>query len=492
MRRRIILGIVYYSMVRIPCLICKGGAPGNRRNIIRQGFVLGRNMGKMNLVNLKKAIYYLKRNGWKNTVNAVAERLDSKGQPDYRFEPVSRETLQRQREQTAAGFSHILFSIVVPAYRTPEAYLREMLESVINQTYSGWELILADATEDDSVRKIVETYKDSRVKYHRLAANSGISENTNVGIACASGDYVGLLDHDDVLTENALFEMASAIEQGRKQGIELQLLYSDEDKCDGEMKKFYEPNIKEKFNLDLLLSNNYICHFLVMKREMIQELKLRKEYDGAQDFDLVLRAADMLKGREKETAHIPLVLYHWRCHASSTAENPRSKMYAYDAGRRAVQDFVNGRGWKAVAVDTEHLGFYRLKYQENPFKVRPELGAVGGRVVSRGRIIGGRLTGEGKALYGGLPVSYSGYMHRAVLQQDAEVLDIRNLELRKSLWELFSDVVGIPYTVLPGTGIFDVSTLPENTDYIRVSIKLSKALRERGYTLLYLPERASV
>lgn len=448
-------------------------------------------MGKMNLVNLKKAIYYLKRNGWKNTVNAVAERLDSKGQPDYRFEPVSREALQRQREQAAAGFSYVLFSIVVPAYRTPEAYLREMLDSVINQTYSGWELILADATEDDSVRKVVETYKDSRVKYHRLAANNGISENTNEGIACASGDYVGLLDHDDVLTENALFEMASAIEQSRGQGMELQLLYSDEDKGDGGMQKFYEPNLKEKFNLDLLLSNNYICHFLVVKREMMQELKLRKEYDGAQDFDLVLRAADRLKGREKETAHIPMVLYHWRCHALSTAENPRSKMYAYDAGRRAVQDFVDSRGWKAKAVDTEHLGFYRLEYRGNPLEIRPELGAVGGRVVSRGKIIGGRLTEEGEALYGGLPVSYSGYMHRAVLQQDAEVLDIRNLELRKSLREFFEEVMGVPYVTLPETEIFDVSALPENADYVRASVKLSKALRERGYMLLYLPERTT-
>lgn len=446
-------------------------------------------MGKINLANLKKTIYYLKRNGIKSAVNAVRESLDAGSGEDYVFTPASPEMLRFQREQAASGFSKLLFSIVVPAYRTPGVYLREMLESVIRQTYPGWELILADASGDDSVRRIAETYQDSRIKYHRLEANKGIAENTNEGIACAAGDYVGLLDHDDVLTENALFEMAAAIEEGRKQGIELQLLYSDEDKCDGGATRFYEPNIKEKFNLDLLLSNNYICHFLVMKRELIQELKLRKEYEGAQDFDLVLRAAGRLQGHEEKIVHVPMVLYHWRCHSSSTAENPQSKRYAYDAGRRAVQDFADCRGWKAIARDTEHLGFYRLEYQGNPLEIRQELGALGGRVVSRGKIVGGRMNDEGEALYGGLPVSYSGYLHRAALQQDAETLDIRNLELRSSLRELFAEILGVPYVTLPGTETFDASTLPAETDCREASLRLARALRERGYLLLYLPER---
>ena len=476
--------------MQIPCPICEGGAPGPAGNRPGRDFCYyGDRMGKINFANLKKTAYYLKRNGIKSTLGALRERLAEGRQPEYRREPLSRETLQLQREQSETGFSQLMFSIVVPAYRTPEPFLREMLESVISQTYPRWELILADASGDDSVKSVALTYEDSRIRYYRLSRNGGIAENTNEGISLAEGDYVVLLDHDDVLTENALYEMASAIEESRKNNIKLQMLYSDEDKCNGDGTKFYEPHFKEKFNLDLLLSNNYICHLLVMKRELIQDLKLRKEYDGAQDFDLVLRASDRLMEDEREVVHIPLVLYHWRCHATSTAENPRSKLYAYEAGRRAVQDFADRHGWRAKATDTEHVGFYCLKYEGNVLDERKDVGALGGRLTAGRKTAGGRMNDRGECIYSGLPVSFSGYMHRAVLQQDAEVLDIRNLELRSSLRDLFREVMGVDYATLPGTEIFDVSKLPEGTDYIEASVRLCKVLRERGYRLLYLPER---
>ena len=175
-------------------------------------------MGKFSIANLKKTAYYLKRNGFRKTLGAVAERLGGDGQPDYEWIPVSSQVLEKQREE-AAGFSGVKFSVVVPAYRTPERYLREMLESLIRQSFPCWELILADATEDDSVKSVAESYKDARIRYHRLPSNNGIAENTNVGIGLAEGDYIGLLDHDDVLTENALFEMAAAVRQAMEQGI---------------------------------------------------------------------------------------------------------------------------------------------------------------------------------------------------------------------------------------------------------------------------------
>ena len=446
-------------------------------------------MRKINFANVKKTAYYLKRNGVVSTISAVRERLATGKQPEYQWVPVLRETLEQQREQAEGGFSQLLFSIVVPAYHTPEPFLREMLESVIRQTYVNWELILADASEDDSVKSVAETYREPRIKYFPLNGNGGISQNTNEGISRAEGDYIVLLDHDDLLTENALYEVASTIEESRRHGITLQLLYSDEDKCNGEGTSFYEPHFKEKFNLDLLLSNNYVCHLLVMKRELMQDLKLRREYDGAQDFDLVLRAADRLMENENMIAHLPLVLYHWRCHSSSTAENPQSKLYAYEAGRRAVQDFADRRGWKVKVKDTEHLGFYRVEYEGNLLEQRQDIGAVGGRLIAGRKTVGGRMDGNGECIYGSLPVSYSGYMHRAVLQQDAEVLDIRNLELRGSLRQLFAEVLGVEYVSLPGTEIFDASKLPDHTNYIEASIKLCRALRERGYRLLYLPER---
>ena len=484
-------------------------------------------MGILNKANLKKTIYYLKRNGFRKTISTLRERLEGCRQATYQWKPVSEEEKAVQRQRAAEGFSDVCFSIVVPTYHTPEKYLQEMISSVIKQTYPRWELILVDATEDreaedreaengetenkeavdgkaddtkksavidiggNRIKRVAESYGDSRICYHHIPFNGGIAANTNQGIALVSGDYVGLLDHDDMLTENALYEMAARIEQERQNGVEPQILYSDEDKCNGEGTEFYDPNFKEKFNQDLLLSNNYICHFMVMKRELIQKLQFRREYDGAQDFDLVLRGVYevLAGGQESQIVHIPAVLYHWRCHTGSTAENPQSKGYAYEAGKRAVQDFADRKGWKARAVDTEHLGFYRLEYQEDVFKMRPELAALGGPVVQAGKIVGGRMSKEGRVLYEGLPVSYSGYLHRAVLQQEAEALDLRNIAVREELWGLFEEVTGVPYMPLAGTGIFDPSVLPDGTDLRILGVKLGAAFRRRGYWLLYLPER---
>lgn len=467
-------------------------------------------MGRINGANLKKTLYYLKRNGLQGTFYAVRERLDKSLQPDYCWTPPAEEELTQQRQTALRENFDVTFSIVVPTYRTPEEYLRQLVASVCGQSYEKWELILADATEDDSVRKTLENIlmefsmenftenstensgansRKERIRYCRLEKNEGISDNTNAGIALAENDYVGLLDHDDILAENALYEMAAAIEQSKKSGVTLQMLYSDEDKCNGDRSCYYEPNFKEKFNLDLLLTNNYICHFMVMKRELIQELKLRREYDGAQDFDLVLRAAGRLSHREECIVHIPKVLYHWRCHTSSTAENPRSKLYAYEAGRRAVQDFVNQRHWNAEVRNTAHLGFYEIRYGESPLKVREELGAVGGRVVEKGKIVGGRMTENGKVYYKDLPRKYSGYLHRAVLAQEAEALDIRNMEVAEALRKCVEEIMGVPYVTLQNSEVFDASTLPRDTDYAALSLQVSGALRRRGYKLLYLPAR---
>lgn len=468
-------------------------------------------MGRINKANLKKTIYYLKRNGFRKTWHAVCERLDEKRKPPYVWIPPSEAELEAQRSGWEEKGFAVTFSILVPAYRTKAEYLKELIDSLRRQTYPKWELILADATEDDSVERVVRDCADSRIHYFSLEQNAGIAENTNQALPCASGDYVGLLDHDDVLTENALYEMAAAIEEGKKCGIRPQMLYSDEDKCNGDRTEYYEPNFKEDFNLDLLLSNNYICHFLVMDRNLMKKLKFRQEFDGAQDYDLVLRAAFALRGQEKAIAHIPRVLYHWRCHTGSTAENPQSKLYAYEAGKRAIQDFADRSRWKAEAVNTDHVGFYRLRYEGSPFQCRPDIGAVGGRLVSgkavgkdvsvkgkrksggmffeRGRVVGGRMTEEGRGFYENLPVHYSGYLHRAVLPQDAEAVDIRNIEIRPECREIFREVTGVSYRTAPGEERFDVSLLPEDCDYIQISLRLCRALRESGYRILYLPER---
>ena len=456
------------------------------------------------MANIKKTIYYLKRNGIKNTCYAVLERLEERKNAPYTFLPVSGEELARQRAWS--NNRDAVFSILVPTYRTNEVYLREMILSVAAQSYPYWELILADATPDDSVRLAVEKLlaeqglswsEDSgtrvlwgcgRLCYVKLAENAGIAANTNQALKHATGEYVGLLDHDDVLTPDALYEMAHAIDQAKEQGTILQMLYSDEDKCNGDMTLFYEPNCKEDFNQDLLYSNNYICHFLVMKKELIQSLGFRSAFDGAQDYDLVLRASASVD--RAHIAHIPKVLYHWRCHTGSTAENPQSKQYAYDAGLRALQDLADRLDYGAKAVHLKHLGFYKLEYEKGALESRADLGAVGGRVLGRGVTMGGRMSSQGKVYYEGLPRNFSGNLHRAVLTQSAEAVDIRCIQVRKECRALFEEIVGVPYQ--EKEGIFDASLLPAGTDCREVGLKFCKALREAGYSILYDPERTIV
>ncbi|MCR5753397.1 MAG: glycosyltransferase [Acetatifactor sp.] len=441
-------------------------------------------MRKINGSDIKKTIYYLKRNGIRNTISAALERVKTM-EEDYLPIQLTSGQLEEQRKGVQ-GFQE-LFSIVVPAYRTNPVYLKELIDSLLAQTYSDWELILADATEDESVKTIVETYEDSRICYVHLECNGGISENTNAALSYVKGQYTGLLDHDDLLTADALYEMAKKIAECKAKGIEVSAVYSDEDKCDQDAQKFYEPNYKEDFNFDMLLSNNYICHFLVMKTEVMRKLRFRKEYDGAQDYDLVLRAAYDWMEHPERIAHVPKVLYHWRCHNASTAENPQSKQYAYEAGRRALQNFADTLGFHAEARHLKHLGFYELKYTDVPFDTRSDLAAVGGRIISGNRVAGGRYGADGTLFYEGLPAAYSGYLHRAVLQQDAEALDMRCIKIAPEYQKVFEKITGVMYCEDGDTGFFDISRLPVDTDWKALSIQLGEEIRKQGGRMLYMP-----
>lgn len=469
----------------------------------------------IHLADIKKAYYYLQRNGLRDTWNAARERLEERREA-YVFQPPSEEELQEQgrlaRKRWEEGECATAFSILAPAYRTEPQYLREMIDSLRGQSYPYWELILADATEDDSVANVVLGYEGveqvedagkeggsasacgrfraGRILYFHLADNGGIAENTNAALAHVRGNYVGLLDHDDVLVENALYEVAERIREEKARGTEIKLIYSDEDKCNSDRTRFFEPNKKEGFNLDLILSNNYICHFLVLRSSLIRKLRFRKAYEGAQDYDLILRAVNSLEllqkpWNEKEIAHISKALYHWRCHEASTAGNPHSKEYAYEAGREALQDFADHNGIDAKAVMLRHMGFYQLEYRSDLFASRRDIGAVGGVVLAGGKIAGGRMDRAGTVFYQGLPSAYSGYLHRAVLAQDAEAVDIRCIAVREELHGLFEEVTGVRYRTLPDGGGFDVSVLPEDSDYRELSLKLCRAICERGYRILW-------
>ncbi len=459
-------------------------------------------MGFCNLVNLKKAFFYLQKNGIRKTGYAIRERLEQRKELPYAYVPVSEEELERQRLAVGELFDKgqaPVFSILVPAYRTGREFLFELLDSLMMQSYPYWELILADASGDATVEEALEQWQQGRetqerIRYIRLSENGGISHNTNEALKHATGAYVGLLDHDDVLTADALFEMAAAISRAGQAGVQPRMLYSDEDKCNGDRSTYYEPHFKEDINLDLLFSNNYICHFLVMERQLLQELKLRREFDGAQDYDLVLRAVDRIWPAKEQIIHIPKVLYHWRCHVGSTAENPRSKLWAYEAGCRALQDMADARGYAAKATHTEHVGFYRLQYEGPLWQSRPDVAAVGGCVLRQGRLAGGRYTREGKLMYEGLPKGYSGYMHRASMPQDAWAVDVRCIAVRPELREAFGHVMGAPYVGCvrqDDTGaeweIFDARTLPADADYGRLSLAWGKELEQRGYHTIWNP-----
>jgi len=443
-------------------------------------------MGKINKANIIKTLHYLRRNGVAAAFYAAMERLDSRREIPYMYHAPSTQELERQR---CIRWEHApLLSILVPCYRTDKRYIKELMESVLAQTYPNWELILADATEDDSVVKRVSSYQDARILYVHLDNNGGISDNTNAGVKAAHGEYIGLLDHDDLLTPDALYAMACRIRDKKAAGQKPRLLYSDEDKCSHDALTFYEPHRKTNFNLDLLLSNNYICHFLMMERELMLKTGFRRAYDGAQDYDLVLRAVAQILPWERDIVHIPKVLYHWRSHPGSTSENPGSKQYAYEAGRLALQDFADGQGWKAKACHLKHVGYYKLEYQGGILANRRDVGAVGGKLIRRGRITGSIYQKDGTALYEGLPAKYSGYMHRAVLRQDAGAVDIRLLQVKKEARQILEQQLGYPYRTEKDGDCFDVSRLPEDTDYAALSLKLCRALREAGYRIVWDPD----
>ncbi|MCM1111647.1 MAG: glycosyltransferase [Muribaculum sp.] len=455
---------------------------------------------------MRKTVSYLRRNGFRDTWDAVWERLGESRRPPYFYEAPSRAELERQRQKIRAHagdgtYEKITFSIIVPTYRTPPRYLRELIASVQAQSYPYWELILADATEDGRVRRIAEEYvRDSGkrnggvIRFVELQENAGISGNTNQALQHVRNAYVGLLDHDDLLTPDALFEMAEAIRKAGERGTDPVMLYSDEDKCNGAGNQYYEPNHKEKFNFDLILSNNYVCHFMVTQRDWVRKLRFRSDYDGAQDYDFVLRVVEELDilnhpKAERLIVHVPKILYHWRCHADSTAENPESKAFAYEAGRRALQDYVDRNRLSGSAEMLKHVGFYRVRYgksgAEDLLAHRADLGAAGGAVIVRGKIVGGRMRADGKVYYRGLPERYSGYLHRAALTQDAYAVDVRRIALRKELYGLFEEITGVPYSCIPGQAVFDASVLPAHTDWRALSLKLCRAVRARGYRILW-------
>lgn len=308
-----------------------------------------------NIKSIKRAFIYLKNNGLISFVKKIKYKIETienrYGYAQwYELTRADEKELERQRKESFEN--KILFSIVIPAYETNKKYLRALLDSILNQTYSNFEICIADGSKKENYNKdIYEEYakKDKRLKYKLIGKNLGIANNSNVAIDMAKGDYIVLCDHDDLLTPDALYECAKKINE-----TSCDCLYSDEDKINTQTHELLEPHFKPDFNIDLLRSLNYICHLFVVKRSLVIENgKFNPEFDGAQDYDFIFRMVE----KANKVAHIPKVLYHWRCHIKSTALNPESKKYAYEASKKAIKSHYE-RTLKDVKLKSVEDGAY--------------------------------------------------------------------------------------------------------------------------------------
>ncbi|MDO5701841.1 MAG: glycosyltransferase family 2 protein [Lachnospiraceae bacterium] len=312
---------------------------------------------------MKKAADVLRFNGPSVLVKKTYDRLFNPAMKPVIYTKwidrhlASDRELEKQKKISAGMKDRPLISIVVPCYRTPEKYLNELVTSVLSQSYDCFELILSDGSGSDSpITAVLDRIgrEDPRIHVIDNGRQLRIAENTNEAIKAAGGEYILFADHDDILAPAALFEIAQVIvKEGRPD-----LIYTDEDKI-GAGDKHMQPNMKPDYNPDFLCSVNYFCHIVCVKRSFLDGVGLLDPaYDGAQDYDFVLRCTE----KTDRIVHIPKVLYHWRFFEGSTAADPESKKYAFEAGARAINAHYARLGWPAEAEMGEYPGIYRTRW----------------------------------------------------------------------------------------------------------------------------------
>lgn len=310
----------------------------------------------------KNLFIRIKRYGnLKNLMKKVeSKRIERRAYKTYgTLSMPNEEQIKKQRETKFS--KDIKFSILVPLYNTPETFLKEMIDSVVNQTYENWELCLADGSDaaHDYVGTICKEYvtKDKRIVYRHLEKNMGISGNTNECYKMATGEYIGLFDHDDILHPCALYEYMKAIcEKGAD------YIYCDETTFEGDsIDHMITLHFKPDFAIDNLRANNYICHFSVFSRSLLEETELfRSAYDGSQDHDMILR----LTKAANCIVHVPMILYYWRSHAGSVASDISAKSYAIDAAKNAVADHLKNCGFDGFEIESSRAfeTIFRIRY----------------------------------------------------------------------------------------------------------------------------------
>lgn len=314
----------------------------------------------INSSNIKNALFHFRTFGMRSVLRKTIDYFEyTKNYNIWHLRHIIPAAELRKQEEADFAY-HPRISIIVPVYKTPPIFLRQMIESVTTQTYNNWELCIADGTADDSISYITDMITEYQniwpnIFYTKLSENLGISGNTNAALELASGDYIALLDHDDILTPDALFEIVKALNTTPCPDV----LYTDEDKVDTSLQTYYDPCFKPDFNLDLLRSCNYITHFYVVKRELANQCGgFSDACNGSQDYDFILKTCDLAR----HIIHIPKVLYHWRIHPASVAGNPESKSYAYESALQALQNHLNRNKENALAKMDMQYGYYHVYY----------------------------------------------------------------------------------------------------------------------------------
>lgn len=312
----------------------------------------------MSYQHIKNGFRILRKKGFSGVIDRIVHGSSNWAEYDEWFNAtkVTEEELERQRN-TTFEFAPMI-SIIVATFNTKEEYLKEMIDSVRNQSYSNWQLCIGDGSTNDSVEKYVKEHygDDSRIVFKKLEKNYGISGNMNGALELVTGDYVGLFDHDDLLTPDCLYEFVASMQE-----VHHDCVYSDEDKLNDKTKKFEDPHFKPDFSIDLLCSHNYITHFFVVNMDIVRKVGgMRSEYDGSQDHDFIFRCVE----QANSVHHVPKILYHWRMHPLSTAMDPESKMYCYTSGKKAIESHFKRVGIDATVemLPRPLYGMYHCKY----------------------------------------------------------------------------------------------------------------------------------
>lgn len=320
-------------------------------------FVVAKNL---NVANFNRAKDFIKDNGFKAFVlkalsKLKGERLQYKTWIENHVATPAELELQRNYEFEYKP----LISILIPTYKTPKHLLVETIDSVLKQSYSNWELCIADGnSEEPYINEMLDEYarNDNRIKVKYLDENKGIAGNTQECYYMATGDYIGLFDHDDLLEPNALFEVVKAVNEDRT----IDFIYTDEDKINEKSDYRFDPHFKQDYAIDTFRSYNYICHFSVFRKDLMAKINgFREGFNGSQDYDIILRATEVAEN----VHHIPKILYSWRVHSGSTAGNPKNKMYCYDSAKKALDEELKRKGIKGKAHDGKYIGTYEIDYE---------------------------------------------------------------------------------------------------------------------------------